>query len=77
MNRFSICKNPRCRFVLDRGVNGESLENPQFLKKCPVCGSGWSSTCPSCNGALTITFVGGLPHYACCGQKVHAEAKAA
>jgi hypothetical protein len=60
MERYSICKNPSCRFVLDRRVKGESLEISQYLKKCPACGAGWSSACPFCNRALTINFVGGL-----------------
>jgi hypothetical protein len=77
MDRFSICKNPRCRFVLDRRVLVELQENPQSLSNCPACGGAWSSTCPSCNRPLTINFVHGLPYYACCGQRLHAEAKAA
>jgi hypothetical protein len=77
MDRFSICKNPRCRFVLDRRVLVELQKNPQSLSKCPACGDPWSSTCPFCGRALTINFVRELPHTACCGQRLRARAKAA
>jgi hypothetical protein len=77
MELFSICKNPRCRFVLDRRVLVEMQENPQSLSNCPVCGGAWSSSCPFCGRALTINFVSGLPHSACCGQRLRVKAKAA
>ena len=77
MERFSICKNPRCRFVLDRRVLGELQKNPPSLSSCPACGDAWSSKCPFCDRDLTINFVGGLCHTACCGQKMRSEAKAA
>jgi hypothetical protein len=77
MERFSVCKNPQCRFVLDRGGSRDSAENQQFLKECPACGSGWSSACPFCNQSLDISFVAGLPISACCRRRPRAEARAA
>jgi hypothetical protein len=77
MDLFSICKNPRCRFVLDRRVLVELREDPQSLSNCPVCGDDWSSSCPFCGQALTVNFVDGLPHSACCGHKLRAEVRAA
>lgn len=78
MSHFFICKNEHCRFVLDRHVNGQSLPlSPSILKECPACGSPWSSTCPLCGHALAIRLIGGLPHTACCGRTLHAEAQAA
>jgi len=78
MDIYLICKNQSCRFVIDRRVNGKSLDIPQLiLKECPACGSAWSSTCPSCSRALTIKFADGLPRLGCCGQRLRAEAKAA
>jgi len=77
MELFSICKNPRCRFVLDRRVLVELQESPQSLSKCPVCGGDWSSSCPFCGRTLTINFVSGLPQSACCGRKLRAEVRAA
>jgi hypothetical protein len=78
MNHFLVCENPRCRFILDRRVNGESPDGvQQILKSCPACGSDWSSLCPFCDHILTVNFIEGLPHSACCGQRLLAEAKAA
>jgi hypothetical protein len=78
MNHFLICENQRCRFILDRRVNGESLDGVRkILRQCPTCGSDWSSSCPFCDEALTINFVDRLPHTACCGRRLRVEAKAA
>jgi len=78
MERFLICNNPKCHFVLDRRINGKSLDGAQLiLKKCPACGSDWSSTCPSCNQALAVKLVAGLPYSVCCDHKPHANARAA
>jgi hypothetical protein len=78
MDHFLICENSSCRFVLDRRINGKSLHNLKLiLKNCPSCGGRWSSTCPFCSQALTLKVVGGFPHFACCGQRLHAKAKAA
>lgn len=78
MDHFLICDNPRCRFILDRRLNGKSLDGPQFiLKKCPSCGGSWSSTCPSCGQALAVKLVDGLPHISCCQAKTHSTAAAA
>lgn len=78
MERFLICSNHECRFVLDRRINGKSLDGAHLiLKKCPACGGSWSSTCPSCTQALAIRLVGGLPHAVCCERKTTTSAKAA
>lgn len=78
MNHFLVCENPECRYILDRRVNGESLDGVRkIVKQCPECGGDWSSTCPFCDQALTISFVGGLPHSACRGHRLRAEARAA
>jgi predicted amidophosphoribosyltransferase len=78
MQCFLICKNPGCRFILDRRVNGTSLDGVQkILKTCPACGDDWSSSCPYCNQPLTVSFVDGLPCSACCGHKLRAETLAA
>jgi hypothetical protein len=78
MERFLICNNPSCRFVLDHRVNGKSVNGAQLiLKKCPACGGAWSSTCPSCAQALSVKMVGELPHSVCCDRKPAASARAA
>jgi ssDNA-binding Zn-finger/Zn-ribbon topoisomerase 1 len=78
MDHFSICRNPKCRFVLDRRVNGKSLEDPLLiLKKCPACGGGWSSTCPFCGQALTLKLIDRHLHSSCCGQRLQPRARAA
>ena len=78
MERYLICENPNCRFVLDRRINGKSLDGAQLLlKRCPACGGGWSSTCPTCSLELAIKLVGGLPHTVCCERKPTAKARAA
>jgi hypothetical protein len=77
MERFLICNNPRCRFVLDRHINGKSLDGAHLiLKRCPACGGAWSTTCPSCAQALAVRMVDSLPHSVCCGRKP-ASARAA
>jgi hypothetical protein len=78
MTHFAICKNEGCRFVLDRRVNGKSLDlSPSILKECPACGSPWSSTCPYCGQDLAIKLTRGVPHTACCNRTLHVEARAA
>ncbi len=78
MQRYLICDNPNCRFVLDRRINGKSLDGAQLLlQKCPACGGNWSSTCPTCSLTLAVKLVGGLPHTTCCERKPQAKARAA
>jgi hypothetical protein len=78
MTRFLICENPKCRFILDSHIDGHSVSGAQLIvKNCPVCGGGWSSTCPSCGQALAVKVLGGLPHTHCCERKPHAKARAA
>jgi hypothetical protein len=78
MERFLVCNNPSCHFVLDRRVNGKSQDGAQLiLKKCPACGGNWSATCPSCAHSLAVKLVAGLPHAVCCDRKPHADARAA
>ena len=78
MSRFLICQNPHCRFIIDRRVNGKTLNGTQFiLKKCPECGSPWSSNCPSCGQPLAVKVIAGLPHSVCCERKPSTGARAA
>lgn len=78
MERFVVCNNPSCRFILDRRIDGKSLDGAQLiLKKCPACGGDWSLTCPACSQALATKVVGGLPHSVCCEGKPNAKARAA
>jgi predicted nucleic acid-binding Zn ribbon protein len=78
MDRFLICDNSKCRFMLDRRINGRSLDGLQHMvRQCPSCGGSWSSTCPSCGQALAVKLVGGLPHSVCCDRKSHHGSAAA
>jgi hypothetical protein len=78
MERFLVCSNPGCRFILDRRINGKSLDGAQLiLKKCPACGSDWSSLCPACTRPIAMKLVGGLPHPVCCDRWPIAKARAA
>lgn len=77
MERYLICENLKCRFVLDRRIDGKSLDGAAILKKCPACGGAWSSTCPSCSQTLAIKLAGELPHTVCCDRKPNAKARAA
>ena len=70
MERFLICNNPNCHFVLDRHINGKSKDGAQLiLRKCPACGGSWSSTCPSCAQTLAVKVLAGRPHSVCCERK--------
>jgi hypothetical protein len=74
VDKYLVCSNTGCRFILDRRVNGTSLDGVQkILKTCPACSSDWSISCPYCAQALTVHFIHGLPHSACCGHKIRAE----
>jgi len=74
MERYFICNNPKCRFVLDRRINAKSPHDARLvLKNCPACGGSWSSTCPTCHGYLAVRMVGGLPHVACCNRNPNAN----
>lgn len=78
MAHFLICDNPRCRFIMDLRVNGRTLNGTQFIvKKCPACGGNWSANCPSCNQALAVRLIGGLPHSVCCEHKPSTGSRAA
>jgi hypothetical protein len=78
MPRFLICINPDCRFVLDRRLNGASLDGVQkILKTCPACHTDWSSLCPFCDHTLDVTFVAGRPVSACCGHTLRPETTSA
>jgi len=77
MARFLVCNNPSCRFILDRRLNGASLDGVhEIVKLCPACGSDWSSSCPFCDHPLSVDFIGGLPRSACCEHKLRPEAQA-
>jgi hypothetical protein len=74
MNTHLICNNPGCRFILDRRIDGESLDGVgKIVKECPECGSNWSSLCPFCERPLGATFVNELPHSVCCGRILRGE----
>lgn len=78
MDHLLICKNARCRFVLDARVNGKlQADSHLVLKSCPACGSQWSSACPFCGAALTMKLMDGLPSSSCCSRRLRADAKAA
>lgn len=78
MQRHLICTNPGCIFILDSHIDGASLNGVQnIVKKCPSCGSGWSSLCPFCNQELVVGFVEGLAHTGCCGRRLQAATQAA
>jgi hypothetical protein len=78
MNHFLVCENPGCRFILDRRVNGESLDGVRkIVKQCPECGGDWSSVCPFCEKQLAVRFVNERPISVCCGRKLRPEMLAA
>jgi hypothetical protein len=78
MERHLVCNNLQCLFILDRRMNGASLDGVQdIVKKCPACGSSWSSVCPFCNQTLIVKFIGGQPHATCCGHRLQAATKVA
>jgi hypothetical protein len=78
MERFMVCDNPGCRFILDRRINGKSRDGAQLvLKKCPACGGDWSAACPSCNQPLATKLVAGLPHSVCCDRSASGKSRAA
>jgi hypothetical protein len=77
MARFLICINPECRFILDRRLNGASLDGVQkILRTCPACHTDWSSLCPFCDHAFDVTFVAGRPVSACCRHALRPEPEA-
>ena len=72
MSRFLVCENAKCRFLLDRRINGSSMDGVRtIVKKCPACGGSWSSTCPTCGHELAVKMSGGLPHPVCCEDAPH------
>jgi hypothetical protein len=77
MARFLICSNSKCHLVLDRYVNGRSLNGlSTSLPTCPSCGGSWSSTCPSCGHALAVRLDAERPRRICCAAKRKAEESA-
>ena len=63
MERFLICKNPLCRFVVDlRTEENRTLQlSDLIISQCPECGDEWSSQCPFCLQALDVTWREALP----------------
>jgi predicted amidophosphoribosyltransferase len=75
MGLFLICSNPRCHFVLDKRVNGSSLDGVEsILTKCPSCGGKWSTICPSCGLPLAVDAVAGRFQRICCEVKAPSDA---
>ncbi len=58
MERFLICKNPLCRFVIDlRTKENQVVQlSDLIISQCPDCGREWSSRCPFCLQALDVTW---------------------
>ena len=54
MERFLICKNPLCRFVIDlRTKENQVVQlSDLIISQCPDCGQEWSPQCPFCLQAL-------------------------
>jgi hypothetical protein len=78
MERFLVCNNSSCHFVLDRRINGKSPDGAQLvLQKCPECGGDWSTTCPSCLQPVAMKLVGELPHLVCCARQPDQKTRAA
>lgn len=79
MNHFLICENPACRFILDRRLDGTSLDGVLgLLPRCPECGGSWSAKCPFCSQAVAIELPAeGIPALACCGRRPLLAANAA
>ena len=78
MERFLVCNNPKCHFVLDRHIDGKPSYGAQLiLKKCPDCGGDWSATCPACEHPLAVKLVGGLLRSVCCERSRATNARAA
>ena len=48
MNRFLVCDNPSCRFLLDLRIDGMSIRRSHFVV------ANWSSLCPSCGQLLAV-----------------------
>jgi predicted amidophosphoribosyltransferase len=78
MSSFMICTNASCRFLLDRRLNGRSMDGVRkIVKTCPDCGGDWSSTCPGCGQALAVKITNGLPHSVCCEHRAHNDRRVA
>ena len=77
MERYLICENPRCRFVLDLGelrLNGAVPPRLKpLLSKCPDCGRPWSGKCPFCVQPLEVAWHSDLPHCSHCRGKLQAQ----
>ena len=72
-DRFLICENSRCRFVLDLFAEGKMLSRRSLhLSNCPECGATWSLQCPFCSHTLEVTWIEELPHCGRCLQKLQA-----
>jgi len=58
MERFLICKNPLCRFVIDLRTKENQIVqlSDLIISQCPDCGYEWSSQCPFCLQALDVTW---------------------
>ena len=58
MERFLICKNPLCRFVIDLRTKENQIVqlSDLIISQCPDCGREWSSRCPFCLQPLDVTW---------------------
>jgi hypothetical protein len=58
MERFLICKNPLCHFVIDlRTKENQVVQlSDLIINQCPDCGREWSSRCPFCLQTLDVMW---------------------
>ena len=67
MERFLVCNNPKCHFVLDRHIDGKPSYGAQLILK----------KCPACEHPLAVKLVGGLLRSVCCERSRATNARAA
>jgi len=75
MERFLICKNPVCLFLIDlREKDNRILRRPDlFIDECPECGREWSSQCPFCFRSLDVVWREQLPRCSHCLKELKAQ----
>ena len=74
MNRYLICENAACYFVLEvSSQERQAIRRQPILTACPECGSNFGATCPFSGRLLLVQWLGGLPHCACCRRRLQAS----
>jgi hypothetical protein len=74
LEKYLICENPQCRFVISLRENNRFVQRSELiLSACPECNSRWSGHCPFCFQTLEVVWQNKYPCCSHCAQPLRAD----